>query len=236
MEHFGIPASRIIHSANGMDFSYVEALPKSDSGMFRFGFVGSIIKTKGVHVAVEAFLPVAEKHEDVELNIYGAPNRWSAEYLEELKRTVADRGLGDRIRFRGRFDNRKIGQVLSDIDVLLVPSIWFENAPLTLNEAAMTRTPIIVSDRGGMLEFVKANDYGRTFELGNPESLTKVMMELAADRSRASALAGNPPPIKPVAANADELIGIYERIRAGDYTAPSLEEQTTTRGGCVQGT
>jgi len=234
MKHFAIPKTQVIHSANGMDFSYVEALPKTESTQLRFGFVGSIIRTKGVHVAVEAFLPVARKFPDVHLDIHGAPNRWSKDYLTDLEKMVVDEGLADRVTFRGRFDNTQIGKVLGDIDVLVVPSIWFENAPLTLNEAAMTRTPIIVSDRGGMLEFVKANNYGRTFELGNAESLTKIMLELAEDRSRVIALAGNPPPIKPVAANAEELVGTYQRILADSYTAPSLEEQTATRGGCVQ--
>ena len=235
IKHFGIPPDRIIHSANGMDFSYVKATPKSPSERLRFGFVGSIIRTKGPHVLVEAFLDAASRHPDMELHVHGAPNRWSGAYLEELQAMARGHAARDRVTFHGRFDNRRIGQVLADIDVLVVPSIWFENAPLTLNEAAMTGTPIVVSDRGGMLEFARANSYGRTFELGNPRDLARVLEELVSDRSLVAALAGDPPLIKSVADNATELLGVYERILQGTWRSPSIEQQTHTRGGILTG-
>ncbi len=233
IKHFGISPQRIIHSANGMDFGYVKSLPKTPSDKLRFGFTGSIIPTKGVRVLVEGFIEAAEEHEDIALEVYGAPNRWTQGFLEELQTTAARSPCADRITFHGRFDNKRVGEVLADMDILVLPSIWFENAPLTLNEAAMTRTPVIVSDRGGMLEFARANNYGRTFELGNAHSLASVMKELAADRSLVAGLAGNPPPIKSVSRNAEELIGVYQHILAGTYAAPTLDEQTRTRGGCV---
>lgn len=233
MQHFDLAPGKIIHSANGMDFSYVRALPKTPSDRLRFGFIGSIIRTKGVHIAVDGFLQAAERQPGIELHIHGAPNRWSGPYLEELKQRAAEHPAGDRVFFHGRFDNSRIGEVLTGVDVLVVPSIWFENAPLTLNEAAMTGTPIIVSDRGGMLEFARANSYGRTFELGNPSSLAEVLEELGRDPSRIRELAGNPPAVKPVGANAAELLGIYRRLLTGTYRPPSLAVQTATRGGVL---
>lgn len=234
IKNFELSPQQIIHSANGMDFRYVKSLPKTPSERLRFGFTGSIIPTKGVRVLLEGFIEAAEEHDDIALEIHGAPNRWTGKFLEELEHTAANSACRDRITFHGRFDNTRVGEVLADMDILVLPSIWFENAPLTLNEAAMTGTPIIVSDRGGMLEFARANDYGRTFELGNSESLAEVMKELASDRSLVEGLAGSPPPIKSVSYNAEELIGIYKGILAGTYTAPSIDEQTRTRGGCVQ--
>jgi glycosyltransferase involved in cell wall biosynthesis len=75
---------------------------------------------------------------DLELHVHGRLNRWSGDYLEDLKRRA--RGSVGNVTFHGRFDNRRIGGVLQNIDVLVLPSIWFENAPLTLNEAAMSGT------------------------------------------------------------------------------------------------
>ncbi len=233
MQHWQVPATKIIHSANGMDFSYVKALPKTPSSKLRFGFMGSIIRTKGVEVLVDAFLDAAADHQDIELLVFGAPNRWSGDYLEGMKRKAAAHPAADRVRFMGRYSNRDVSEVLAQMDVLVLPSIWFENAPLTLNEAAMTGTPILVSDRGGMLEFVATNGYGRTFELGNPKSLAAVMRELASDRSKAAAMVGSKPPIKPVRDNAEELVGIYKAILNRSYEAPALDVQKRTRGGCL---
>jgi glycosyltransferase involved in cell wall biosynthesis len=234
IEGFDLSPERMIHSANGMDFSYVKSLPKTPCPELRFGFMGSIIKTKGVQVLLDAFLEVASGRSDVRLEIHGSSNRWHQAFLDELKAKAAAASSMDRITFHGRYDNQRVGEVLQNIDVLVVPSIWFENAPLTLNEAAMTRTPIVVSDRGGMLEFVVANAYGRTFELGNPSALAAIMRELAEDRARIQELAGTPPPIKTVRDNADELLEIYTALAAGTYRAPTIEEQTLTRGGCVK--
>ena len=224
---------KIIYSANGMDFSYVKALPKTPSPRLRIGFIGSILRTKGVHVLLDAFLSIAGKHPNVDLHVHGAPNRWTQPYLEACQAKAAGHPEGHRVTFHGRFDNRRIGETLADIDLLVVPSIWYENAPLTLNEAAMTGTPIVVSDRGGMLEFVEANGYGRTFELGNSASLARVLDELATDPSRIAALGGSPPPIKPVSANARELVSIYRDLIARRYRPPTLAEQAATRGGIL---
>jgi len=231
--HFSLSPTQIIHSANGMDFGYVKSLPKTPSDRLRFGFTGSIIPTKGVRVLVDGFIEAAKEHDDIALEVYGAPNRWTQSFLDELQAVADSSPCSDRITFHGRFDNKRVGEVLADMDVLVLPSIWFENAPLTLNEAAMTRTPVIVSDRGGMLEFARANNYGRTFELGNAHSLAEVMKELASDRSLVEGLAGNPPPIKSVARNAEELISVYQHLLGDSYVAPTLDEQTRTRGGCV---
>lgn len=233
IQHWKVPPQQIIHSANGMDFSYVKPLTKTPSARLRFGFMGSIIRTKGVEVLVDAFLEAARDRDDIELLVFGAPNRWSGDYLDGMKRKAAAHPAADRVQFRGRFNNKNVSEVLAEMDVLVLPSIWFENAPLTLNEAAMTGTPVVVSDKGGMLEFVESNNYGCTFELGNSGSLARVMRELAADRSRLAALVGAKPPIKPVRSNAEELTGIYRSLIEGRYAPPSLEVQRHTRGGCV---
>jgi glycosyltransferase involved in cell wall biosynthesis len=229
----GIPERQIIHSANGMDFSYVHAHQKTPSPRLRVGYVGSVIRTKGVHILVEGFLRAAESSKELELHVHGAPNRWSEDYLRELRAQVEAHPAGDRVRFHGRFENQRVSEVFRDIDLLVLPSIWFENAPLTLNEAAMSRTPVLVSDRGGMREFVTSSQYGRTFRLGDPAALAEALLAFARDRDSAIPPGGAPPPVKAVRANAAELAAIYTRLRQGTFDAPTLEEQTRTRGGIL---
>lgn len=217
IKHFDVAPERIIHSANGMDLAYVERLPKAASKKIRFGFVGSIIKTKGVHVLVDAFLRAVAGRSDLELHVFGAPNRWTKTYLDDL---VEKTRQCPAVTFHGRFDNTKISKVLQQIDVLVLPSIWFENAPLTLNEAAISGTPILVSDRGGMLEFVRQNNYGWTFTLGDAADLATKMQRIADDPALLPTLGGNPPRIKEVAANALELATVYGRLIDGTWRAP----------------
>ena len=205
---FQVPPEKIVFSLNGMKFDHVTSHPATKSDVIRFGFVGSVIPTKGVHVLVEA----AKKLKGVggfRVDIYGAPNQWTESYRDDLVKSAE--GFPN-IQFKGRFDNKQIGRVLAEVDVLVVPSIWYENAPLTLNEAAMTRTPVLMSDRGGMLEFHKTNAWGRTFKLGDPDDLAREMRRLIENPSEIPSLIGHEPYIKPVDVNARELSGYYERI------------------------
>jgi glycosyltransferase involved in cell wall biosynthesis len=202
-----------------MDLSYVERLPKAPGKKLRFGYVGSIIKTKGVHVLVDAFLRAVAGRVDLELHVFGAPNRWTQSYFDELKQRTAHCPF---VTFHGRFDNKKISSVLQQFDVLVLPSIWFENAPLTLNEAAISGTPILVSDRGGMLEFVRCNGYGWTFKLGDAQDLADKMHRLADDPALVPTLGGNPPRIKSVEANSAELLAVYGRLLEGTWRPPVL--------------
>jgi glycosyltransferase involved in cell wall biosynthesis len=218
VKHFSVSPDRIIHSSNGMDLSYVERLPKTPAKRLRLGYVGSIIKTKGVHVLVDAFLRAVTGRVDIELHVFGAPNRWTTEYLEDLKKKTAHCPY---VTFHGRFDNKKISSVLQQFDVLVLPSIWFENAPLTLNEAAISGTPILVSDRGGMLEFAKCNNYGWTFRLGDVDDLADKIHRLADDPGLVPTLGGNPPRIKAVAENAAELVSVYDGLIAGTWRTPA---------------
>ncbi len=213
---FHVSPDRIIHSRNGMTFDHVVAHPKSKSDIIRFGFVGSVIPTKGVHVLVDAAKKLSGRSGFC-VDIYGAPNRWTVDYETELHKSAEGYG---QVVFHGRFDNKQIGKVLANIDVLVVPSIWYENAPLTLNEASMTNTPVLASDRGGMLEFVRDNKYGRTFKLGDADDLAAEMTKLLDDPSQIPSMAESDVYIKPVDVNAKELLGYYEELVAGKPITP----------------
>ena len=167
---------------------------------------------------VEAFLRAVTGRVDLELHVFGAPNRWTQSYFEGLKQMTAHCPF---VTFHGRFDNKKISSVLQQFDVLVLPSIWFENAPLTLNEAAISGTPILVSDRGGMLEFVRNNNYGWTFKLGDSRDLAEKIHKLADDPALVPTLGGNPPRIKSVETNASELLAVYCQLLDGTWRTPA---------------
>jgi glycosyltransferase involved in cell wall biosynthesis len=217
IRNFGVSPSRIIQSGYGMDLSYIEPLPKTPSKALRFGFMGTIIRPKGVHILVDGFLRAVTGRVNMELHLFGAPNAWTQDYYDELRRKAAH---CPHVTFHGPFDNKSISRVLQQFDVLVVPSIWFENAPLTLSEAAISGTPVLVSDRGGMLEFVRTNEFGWTFKLGDPKDLAEQMCRLADDPDLVRN-AGTAPRIKGLDANAAELAAIYRALLDGTWRPPA---------------
>ncbi|MEQ8764580.1 MAG: glycosyltransferase [Planctomycetota bacterium] len=209
IRHVGLPPEQILYSDYGMDLELLRRdSPPVPGGRIRFGYMGTLIPSKGVDVIIKAFNQLPD---DVpaEVNIFGGPNRWTQDYFESLKAEATHPG----IHFRGRYMNTEISKTLDQIDVLIVPSLWFENSPLTLHEAAAARIPVITSDIGGMKEFVDRHRNGRTFRVGDPEDLRLRLEELLTEPSLIQELGDKDIYIKNVAENAEELLEIYERLR-----------------------
>jgi glycosyltransferase involved in cell wall biosynthesis len=62
---------------------------------------------------------------------------------------------------------------------VVVPSIWWENSPVVIQEARRAGTPLIVSDIGGMAEKAEAGVDGLHFKRGSPVDLARAMLDAA---------------------------------------------------------
>ena len=69
--------------------------------------------------------------------------------------------------------------VLHDVDVLVVPSMWIENAPFIIREAFAAGVPVIASDLGGMAEMVRDGVDGLLFPPGDARSLAACLRRLS---------------------------------------------------------
>jgi glycosyltransferase involved in cell wall biosynthesis len=64
---------------------------------------------------------------------------------------------------------------MESVDWVVVPSIWWENSPLVIQEAFLYGRPVICSDIGGMAEKVTDGKNGLHFRTGDPASLAQVI-------------------------------------------------------------
>ena len=200
-----------LFSDNGMRTDHVEALEKTSSDVVRFGFVGSLVWYKGGETMVKA---MAELGPDVraELNVYGSWDPVGDEHHAELERLAE--GAGAKVNFRGRFDNSRLSEVYAEIDVLVVPSVWFENSPITIHEAYLTETPVLASDIGGMAEYVRDGVDGLHFRVGDHRDLAAKMRRLVDEPGLVDELSGDWMPIKTIAENAAETEFRYRGLVA----------------------
>ena len=81
------------------------------------------------------------------------------------------------MRFWGKIDHRRIEKIYRETDVLVVPSIWPENQPVTITEAMAARIPVIASNVGGIPELVEDGATGLLCKKGNARELAGKMME-----------------------------------------------------------
>ncbi|CAN5609593.1 hypothetical protein BH23GEM9_BH23GEM9_23380 [soil metagenome] len=150
---------------------------RAEGAPLRIGYVGSLLWYKGVDLIIRAMQQLADI--GAVLHIYGDFRPESDPYHA----TLADlaRACGEAVVFHGRFDNRDLARVYESFDVLVVPSTWFENSPITIHESFLFRTPVLTSDIGGMAELVRDGADGLHFNAGDADDLAAKLARLATE-------------------------------------------------------
>jgi glycosyltransferase involved in cell wall biosynthesis len=181
------------------------ARPRKEGRRKRFGYVGTLAPHKGVHVLVEAFRSLGDAAASLEL--FGSLTVQPA-YVESLRRAACHDA---RIAFRGAFAEGEQARVLDRFDALVLPSLWWENSPLTALEALAAGLPVIASGTGGVPEIVAHGSTGWLVPPGDAAAL-RVALEGMAD---GTLLGDAAPPVRveTVADGARGLVEIYAALR-----------------------
>ena len=101
--------------------------------------------------------------------------------LHRCRRICQTRSLGDRVAFLGRIPHDEAVDTIASSHVLVLPSLWWENCPMSLLEALASRTNILVSDLGGMKEIVESAGVGQVFAPGDGNSLDLALRKIESE-------------------------------------------------------
>ncbi|RUM58804.1 MAG: hypothetical protein DSY60_01000 [Persephonella sp.] len=200
----GINENKVILSKYGFDKTKIKYRRKrfeKNQGI-TFGFVGRIIPAKGIHILIEAFNRTKNKNNSV-LKIFGSLGNLKT-YLESL--------AGKNIYFMGGFNNEEIDKILDEIDILVVPSIWYENSPLVIQEAFLKGIPVITSNIGGMAELVEDGKNGFLFKIGDIEDLKNKTEMIMENPTILNNLDINPKEVRDIKEDAKSIQRIYEDL------------------------
>jgi glycosyltransferase involved in cell wall biosynthesis len=205
VEH-GLSPHLVIQSTFGIDVdrNIVNAIRRSSRQPFRVGYIGTLATHKGCHILIEAFkaLPAGQAI----LKIYGRMEDFP-EYSSDLKRLAEN---NETIEFCGTFHNSKIGEVLAGLDVLVVPSLWYENTPLVVYSAQAACCPVVASDFPGLSAVIQDQLNGLLFEAGNSAALTKQLSRLINEPDLVERLSANSQQPKSTSSYVDELLNIWK--------------------------
>ena len=174
-ETFQLPVDRVVLSRYGIDVPTPKRRIAGKEGKeleLRIGYLGQIAPHKGIDVLIEALrhLPRAP----LRLQIYGDLQA-NVRYADDLKRM----SKGDpRITLEGGYRHEHVYDLLSALDVIVVPSIWYENSPFVIQEAQAAHVPVIGSRLGGIPELIIDGHDGLLFEPGDPRDLAKQLRRL----------------------------------------------------------
>ena len=152
--------------------------PKKSYDTIDILYVGSLSRPKGVHILINAFKEL--ESENIKLHIIGKG------VDENGFKKIAE--SDQRIIFYGFVPDEKLMQLYQKANVVVVPSIWYDNSPLVIYESLMSGTPVIGSRIGGIPELIEDGYNGFLFEAGNVDELKDKLEYLIEKASELKAL------------------------------------------------
>ena len=212
---WGIERARIEWLPTGLELAKFPAeLRRHAAGSqrpLRIGFLGTLAPHKAPHLLLRAWAslePTLRARATLELRGKAQADTEFQSQLEELARG-SSAVVGDAM------PRDEVPRWLADLDLLVVPSLWFENAPMVILEALATRTPLLVSALGGMAELVELGVSGFHVAPGDVDALAGELRGILSEPERLTSLYPRGAIARDVADNARRHIAVYEELRAG---------------------
>jgi glycosyltransferase involved in cell wall biosynthesis len=171
----------------------------------RLGFFGQFTPFKGVDVLMEALRLLAPG--EAELRLHGANLEYQPKPFQKRFNALLEQ-MAASVTTVGRYAHEQLPQLMSDVDWVVVPSIWWENSPLVIQEAFAHGRPVLCSDIGGMAEKVQDGVNGLHFRAGDATSLADAIRRATTTPGLWPRLTGNIPPVYDVA----DQVGVMDRL------------------------
>ncbi|MFT7669755.1 MAG: glycosyltransferase involved in cell wall biosynthesis [Planctomycetota bacterium] len=163
-------------------------------------YLGGYYEHKGVHVLLEAYAGMGDT---ASLTLRGCSG--SSSYKKTLKRLAEGAGA----TLAGSFRRDELDGLLANADVLVLPSIWSENAPFVIREAFASGLPVIASDTPALRESVRDGQDGVLFPPGDATALRLVLNRLAEDSDFLARLTSGVKSPLSIEVDAERLEGCY---------------------------
>ncbi|MBK1826788.1 glycosyltransferase family 4 protein [Haloferula rosea] len=157
------------------------------------GYFARMIREKGVHHLVEAFIHLRKKldHPDARLHIAGAVTAGDEKLVADLKRQLADAGLTDQVTWSPNVSLEEKQQILHGFTVFSVPATYPEAFGLYLIEALAAGIPVVQPDGSSFREIIAQSEAGRLVEPNQPVALAEAWNELLSQPDELERLGTN---------------------------------------------
>lgn len=161
----GFPADRVFYLPNSIDVSAVT--PEFTRGDYAL-YVGRLSKEKGLLTLLRAC-----EGSGVPLGILGdGPLR------DELEAYVAAHGMAEQVTFFGHRGGDELARIYREAAFIVLPSEWYENAPMSILEAFGYGKSVIGARIGGIPEMVEPGQTGLLFTPGDAGALREALSAL----------------------------------------------------------
>lgn len=205
-----MPADNIVVVPHGIEVPQhvLQAQPPTlphKAGRLHVVYVGSIAPQKGTHVLVKA---ANQLPPEVTLTIYGDLDKFP-DYVHMIRDKIRHPG----IRLAGRIGREEFWQMLlTEADVAVLPTLWYEVSPLTIQEMFAARVPLLASDIGAMPEKIRDGVDGLLFPPGDAQALATILERLHREPALLRQLQSNIRPTRLMSEHLSDVQRIYQEV------------------------
>ena len=187
--YLNVPAEKFHIVPLGIDLEGYDGRPhQQHNEQFTVGYFARICPEKGLHLLVEAFRLLHQKHPDTRLVAGGYLGKRDERYFQKIQKSIRD--LGNDFEYVGSPETHddKVALIKS-FDVLSVPTIYHEPKGLYVLEALANGVPVVQPRHGAFPELIEATGGGLLFKPDDPRDLANSLEELLTDSPRRMKLA-----------------------------------------------
>lgn len=200
----GAPVDRLVTLSHGLESSSVLPIrTRKAIDPVRFAYIGGLSFPKGVHVLVEAFIGLPEK---AELWIAGDETT-DPTYTARLRERASDQ-----VRFLGKLGHTQVWETLAQVDVVIVPSLWYETFAFVVSEAFAAGVPVVASRLGPLADRVRDGVDGLLVPPGEVEALREALHRFQQDSSLQPRLLAGIRPVFTLTEHVNEVEAHYQAI------------------------
>jgi glycosyltransferase involved in cell wall biosynthesis len=136
-------------------------------------FSGRLSREKGVDVLLRAMPEIIERHPRTRLVIAGDGSERPV-----IERLIAELDLTASVRLTGRLPSDELEGLYSAAGLVVLPTMWMENCPVSVLEAFAHGRAVVASRVGGLPELIEDGSNGILFERGDSRDLARRLVEV----------------------------------------------------------
>ena len=220
---WGIPRARIEYEEYGRQAAPYVAADDARAIRNRIGFFGQLNPFKGVEVLLRALKLLAdettkrasngsgESRPELHVWLHGANFDLQAAGFQKNFHALVE-AVRDHVTIVGPYRRDQLPALMANIDWVVVPSIWWENSPLVIQEAFQYGRPVICSDIGGMAEKVADGVNGLHFRAGDPADLARILGRAVNTPGLWERLRAGIPPVYSMSDHVRKLTRLYSDL------------------------
>jgi glycosyltransferase involved in cell wall biosynthesis len=201
---------------------------RDGEGRNHFAYFGNLNPNKGILVLLDAARILNQRRPgSFRVEIHGGAPFQSDAFKADLAAALAK--VEGFVHWHGAYQATEMAGLMRDVDWVVTPSIWWENAPLVIDEAFAQRRPVIASDMGGMAESVRHEVDGLTFRPADAAALADTMERALTEPRLWERLVEGIPQRRTLEACAADHLALYRNLLAGERSNAGRATRTKVK-------